>query len=175
MPKDDPRIEVTIGAPDVADAPILIALVNRLATEPNFLFINPIDPTSGLELVRNHLVTIATTQSEAVLVAREGKTLVGLVTGIRGNHAARRGVIDIGLGVIPERRGRGIGYLLMKGLERWAITAGCHRLQLRVTIDNAAAVALYRKCGFDVEGIARNGASVDGRYYDDFQMAKLIG
>jgi RimJ/RimL family protein N-acetyltransferase len=62
----------------------------------------------------------------------------------------------------------------MAGLERWAIAAGCHRLQLRVTTENAAAIALYRKCGFTVEGIARAGACVDGRYYDDLEMAKLL-
>jgi hypothetical protein len=84
MPKDDRTIAVSVGAPSVDEAPALIALVNRLATEPNFLFINPIDPENGDALVRNHLASIAATQNEAVLVARAGRELVGLVTGIRG-------------------------------------------------------------------------------------------
>jgi putative acetyltransferase len=47
-------------------------------------------------------------------------------------------------------------------------------LQLRVTTDNAAAIALYRKCGFVIEGVLYAAALIDGRYYDDLEMAKLL-
>jgi GNAT superfamily N-acetyltransferase len=169
-----PASAVDVAIPTAADVPALIALVNALATEPNFLFINPIDPVAGVAIVKSHLDAIAANRNEIVLVAREGSELVGLVTGLRGTHPARRGAIDIGLGVLPDHRRRGIGRVLMLGLERWALSVGCHRLQLRVTTENAAAFALYRKCGFLVEGVYHAGAMIDGRYYDDFEMAKLI-
>jgi L-phenylalanine/L-methionine N-acetyltransferase len=165
---------LSVDVPTSGEVPALITLVNSLATEPNFLFINPIDPVNGVAIVRNHLATIAASATEAVLVAHVGADLAGLITGIRGVHPARRGAVDVGLGVRPDWRRRGIGQTLMRALERWARAAGCHRLQLRVTTDNAAAIALYRKCGFVIEGVLYAAASIDGRYYDDLEMAKLL-
>jgi RimJ/RimL family protein N-acetyltransferase len=169
-----PAIAVSVVVPTVGDIPELIALVNVLATERNFLFIMPIHPQTGVAVVTAHLNSIAASKNEAVLVARNGRDMVGVVTGIRGAHPARRGAVDIGIGVRPDQRGQGVGLSLMTALERWARNVGCHRLQLRVVTTNQPAVALYRKLGFEVEGVARAGAVVDGSRYDDLHMAKVL-
>jgi len=39
--------------------------------------------------------------------------------------------------------------------------------------DNAAAIALYRRHGFETEGRLRSYLVVDGRAYDALQMARL--
>src|SRR6266852_8082532 len=78
-----------ILVPTAPDVPDLIALVNALASEPNFLFINPIDPVSGPAAIVHHLDAISANGNEAVLIARRGAEIVGLVTGIRGAHVAR--------------------------------------------------------------------------------------
>ena len=165
---------ISVAVPTVSDIPELIALVNVLATERNFLFILPIDPKTGVAVVTAHLRSIAANGNETVLVARNGREMVGVVTGIRGAHPARRGTVDIGIGVRPDQRGQGVGVSLMSALERWARSVGCHRIQLRVVTTNQPAVALYRKLGFEVEGVARAGAIVDGSPYDDLQMAKIL-
>jgi hypothetical protein len=48
-----------------------------------------------------------------------------------------------------------------------------HRLRLEVYTDNAAALALYRKFGFEVEGTLRQDAFRDGRYVDAYAMGRL--
>lgn len=111
---------LSVDVPTAAEVPALITLVNTLATEPNFFFINPIDPVNGVAVVRNHLETIAASATEAVLVAHIGTDLAGLITGTRGVHPARRGAVDVGLGVRPDWRRRGIGQMLLRALERWA-------------------------------------------------------
>ena len=40
--------------------------------------------------------------------------------------------------------------------------------------DNAAAIALYEKFGFETEGVQRNAFKVDGRYHDLVMMAVLF-
>jgi GNAT superfamily N-acetyltransferase len=161
---------VDVIIPTSAHVPALITLVNALAREPNFQ-----SHRSGAGACAcNHLETIAANRNEIVLVAREGAEFVGLVTGVRGAHSARRGAIDIGLGVLPDHRRRGIGHMLLHAIEGGALAAGCHRLQLRVITVNSAAFALYRNCGFLMEGVYHADALVDGRYYDDSEMAKLI-
>jgi RimJ/RimL family protein N-acetyltransferase len=56
-----------------------------------------------------------------------------------------------------------------------ALDVGLHRLELMVMTHNAAAVALYRKMGFQVEGTHTHALCVDGRYVDEYCMAKLLG
>ncbi len=47
------------------------------------------------------------------------------------------------------------------------------RLELTVYTDNAAALALYRKFGFEIEGTLKAYAFRDGRYIDAYTMARL--
>jgi len=164
----------TIAVPDADDIPALIALINALAAEHSQLFIQPIDPISGIPVLRKHLAAIAASGDEAVFVARDGGALVGLVTGIRGSHPARRGVVDIGIGVLPGYRSRHIGSALLGALEAWARASGCHRLSLHVATTNAPAIALYRKACFAIEGKLEQTAILDGRWVDEFQMGKIL-
>lgn len=70
--------------------------------------------------------------------------------------------------------GRGIGTALMEEAEHWACERGVHRLELTVMTHNLAAVALYEKAGFAVEGIRRHSMLVDGSYVDEHYMVKLL-
>jgi len=168
----DPAIAIAVPGED--DATALIDLINALAAERSQLFIQRIDPASGVAALRAHLAAIAASGSEAVLVARDHHEMVGLVTGTRGAHPARRGVVEIGIGVRAAHRGRGIGYALLAALERWARDRACHRLQLHVVTTNAPAIALYRKAGFATEGVLEATALVEGQPVDELQMGKLL-
>ncbi len=156
------------------DVPALIALINQLAREARLLFVVPVDPETGAEDLRQFLMMAAASGNNAVLLAAEGSKLVGLATATGGVHPAKRDAVEIGIGVLAARQGCGIGRALMAGLEEWARAAGIHRLQLPVVTTNAPAIALYRKCGFTVEGTLRESAQVEGRYVDQYMMAKLV-
>lgn len=40
--------------------------------------------------------------------------------------------------------------------------------------NNEAGIALYKKMGFDIEGIKRNSLYVDGQYINEYYMSKLL-
>jgi putative acetyltransferase len=69
---------------------------------------------------------------------------------------------------------RGIGSRLLAALtdaaDNWL---NLSRLELAVYVDNAAAVRLYEKFGFAVEGTRRRDAFRDGAFVDSFVMARL--
>jgi putative acetyltransferase len=52
---------------------------------------------------------------------------------------------------------------------------GLRRLELGVYVDNAPAIALYRKFGFEVEATERADAFRDGAFVDAYLMARLRG
>jgi L-phenylalanine/L-methionine N-acetyltransferase len=49
------------------------------------------------------------------------------------------------------------------------------RLELAVYVDNAPAIRLYKRFGFEIEGTRRAAAFRDGAFVDDHVMARLRG
>jgi len=170
---ESPKIPVRLAGE--GDVPALIGLVNALAREARLLFVMPIDPETGVESLVAFLQSNAASGNHTVLVAESQGALAGLATATGGVHPAKRDTVEVGIGVLESHRGRGIGRALMEGLEIWARGAGIHRLQLPVVTSNAPAIALYRRVGFEVEGVLRESVQLDGRSLDQFMMAKLLG
>ena len=47
------------------------------------------------------------------------------------------------------------------------------RIELTVYTDNAAALALYKKFGFEIEGTHKQFAFRNGTYIDSYSMARV--
>ena len=79
-----------------------------------------------------------------------------------------------GIMVHDDYTRRGIGTALLGAIVHLAGNwLGLWRLELEVYTDNEAAIALYRKFGFEVEGTKRCFALRDGAYVDTYMMARL--
>jgi putative acetyltransferase len=118
--------------------------------------------------------------------ATPGKTDLALVAELDGEvvasaglHAVgialrRRHAMMLGVSVGKSAQGQGVGTALMAALceyaDRWL---GILRIELTVYTDNEAAVKLYRKFGFEIEGTLRGYAMRDGEYVDAYTMARL--
>ncbi|MGF6753393.1 RimJ/RimL family protein N-acetyltransferase [Paraburkholderia sp. GAS42] len=71
--------------------------------------------------------------------------------------------------------GRGVGTALLKAAVECADgSLALRRLELTVFVDNAPAIALYRKFGFVEEGRSRAFAMRDGMLVDAFHMARFM-
>jgi RimJ/RimL family protein N-acetyltransferase len=79
----------------------------------------------------------------------------------------------LGMGLLPPFRGRGNGTALVNATLNEAWRQTLVRVELTVHADNARAIALYKKVGFETEGILRDAVRIDGRYKDLILMAIL--
>jgi RimJ/RimL family protein N-acetyltransferase len=79
----------------------------------------------------------------------------------------------LGVGLLPEFRGRGIGRKLMQRTIGAAFAFGLTRIELTVREGNANAIALYKSLGFEIEGLHRNAVCIDGEYENLYSMALL--
>lgn len=71
--------------------------------------------------------------------------------------------------------GLGVGTALVEVFLEWVRREpSVTKVNLRVRTDNARALALYRRCGFTVEGTLRRDICVDGHYYDHYSMGLLV-
>ena len=134
-------------------------------------------PYTNEELWRTRLVEGTVPAKPDLLLAAE---LDGAVVGTAGLHPAaatqirRRHVAAIGISVAVEAQRQGVGSALMQAMcdyaDRWM---GVLRIELIVYTDNAVAIALYRKFGFEIEGRCRGYAMRDGQFADAFSMARI--
>jgi len=81
---------------------------------------------------------------------------------------------QLGMGVLAEYRGLGIGERLARAVLAKTRSIGLERVELEVYASNLPAIGLYRKLGFQVEGTLRHGRKLDGRYEDVVIMALLV-
>ncbi|WP_280150921.1 GNAT family N-acetyltransferase [Piscinibacter sp. XHJ-5] len=133
-------------------------------------------PFTSEEIWRKRLADSGDPAKGDLLLVAE---LHGDVVGSSGLHPVgsslrRRHAMMLGISIAREAQGCGVGTAMMTAMcdyaDRWA---GVLRLELTVYTDNAAAIALYRKFGFEIEGTHRAYALRDGRYVDAHSMARL--
>jgi RimJ/RimL family protein N-acetyltransferase len=79
----------------------------------------------------------------------------------------------LGMGVVPDYRGRGVGARLMDQALSQAFATGFVRIELSVRADNLRAVRLYEKVGFVREGVLRDAVFVDGKLHNALAMALI--
>jgi L-phenylalanine/L-methionine N-acetyltransferase len=128
-------------------------------------------PFDSVERTREWIAKLA--PPTVAIAAELGGALVGHVelnvNGGRRAHSAR-----IGIGVHDDWQGLGIGSRLLAELidvaHNWL---GLRRLELDVFTDNAAALALYRKFGFEIEATYRGRVLREGKLVDAYLMARL--
>ncbi|MFJ4193455.1 GNAT family N-acetyltransferase [Pseudomonas sp. NPDC089534] len=88
---------------------------------------------------------------------------------MRRSHAA-----SFGMAVALAWQGKGVGSrLLAAALDVADNWMNLHRVELTVYADNEAAIGLYRKFGFETEGLFRDYAVRDGQWVDTLSMARL--
>lgn len=98
----------------------------------------------------------------------------GVLVGDLGVRVAG-GVAELGMMVRDGHRGQGIGSALMDACIEWAREAGAHKVALQVWPHNEAALALYRKYGFEIEGrLVRHYRRRNGELWDAIPMGLLL-
>ncbi|QRK86668.1 GNAT family N-acetyltransferase [Pseudomonas granadensis] len=104
----------------------------------------------------------------------------GVVVGSLGLEAyspmRRAHAGSFGMGVAVAWQGKGVGsQLLAAALEVADNWMNLHRVELTVYADNEEAIGLYRKFGFETEGLFRDYAVRGGQWIDTLSMARLRG
>ena len=113
---------------------------------------------------------------DRAFAAEEDGRLAGLAVLLQSREPRRSHCASVAIMVAAENQGAGIGSALMKRLlDEADQTLKIHRLELMVLADNKAAVALYRKNGFNIEARRKRAAVKDGAFVDEFLMARIRG
>lgn len=131
------------------DAKALIAYSNAVGGESDNLTFGRGEFNTSPEAERAFLTSLAAAPTGCGILCLDDDTIVafGTVTASDRPRICHRG--NLGISVRKAYWGKGIGTALMQQLIHFAQTAGLTHLMLEVRVDNAAAIHLYRKLGFD--------------------------
>ena len=117
------------------------------------------------------------TENDHMLVAEVEKDGVKTVVGVaslsvnKSNRVRHSG--SIGIMVNIDYHGMGIGKALMKNLidisDKWLMLI---RIELGAFTDNEKAINLYKSLGFVIEGTKKYAIIRNGKYEDEYLMAR---
>lgn len=110
------------------------------------------------------------------LGAFDGSELVGHIFGgiLKPDHPWVGRTCRFGLMILDGYKRQGIAGFLMEQMEMWAKDKKMHRIEASVRCQNLAAIALYLKKGFVIEGQAKETAFINGVWHDEYLIAKLL-
>lgn len=156
------------------DAENHLSLCIKLDNETKFMLYEPGERTTTVERHREFVHSQITYEDSTIFVAEHDNQLVGhlIVNGGKVKRIKHVGYIVVG--ILKDYTGQGIGTELFNALENWRTESGIKRLELSVMVHNEAAVSLYKKMGFEIEGIKKKSLNIDGRYIDEYYMGKTF-
>lgn len=81
--------------------------------------------------------------------------------------------VEFGICILQEFWGYGVGPRLLEHATAWADANGLKKISLQVLETNDKAVQLYKRYGFEVEGLLQRDKMLsDGRYYSTIVMGR---
>lgn len=150
-----------------------VLYLRKVSTETKFLNQYPGQP----DLPREKAVKGYESDSAIFYAAfdKDGQ-IVGVVNLMIGKpeHPWISKAAEFGISVLKEYHSSGLGTRLMELMEEWGKNKGIHCITGRVRSTNRKAMGLYLKQGFNICGLIRECAFIDGIWHDEYVIQKLI-
>lgn len=156
------------------DAEKYMKLYNKLDEETIFRLYEPHERKISLSEQVREIEDMINNDNSTIIVAEDEGELVGYLGAFGRSQNRIKHTVTIGIAILQSHVGKGIGTMLFNELEIWAKKHNKHRLELTVMENNPNAFALYKKMGFEVEGVKKDSLLVNGEYINDIYMSKLM-
>ena len=168
--------ELLIREAEPKDAAELVAFLNRVSLETDFTSLEGDGILLTSEEMEIFLDKQASSDNQITLLAFLNDKIAGLVNITADQRKRVRHVGDLFIVIGKKYWNNGLGSFLLEEAIEWAQASGIlRRLQLTVQTRNQAAVHLYQKHGFIIEGRQERGAYIEeGNFIDVYLMGKLI-
>jgi RimJ/RimL family protein N-acetyltransferase len=157
-----------------SDSEQFLLLTKLLDEETQFMMLEPGERTMTIEEQTQGIKNVLSQDNQMIFVAEHENQLVGYLGAFGGNYRRNHHCAYIVIGIRQNFTGQGVGKGLFEMLEKWAIDHNLHRLELTVMSHNERAIRLYQEMGYQTEGIKRDSLWVNGKYVDEYYMAKIL-
>jgi RimJ/RimL family protein N-acetyltransferase len=160
--------EVAIRSAVKTDAVGILELSKSVLNEEIYQLTSASEFTKSVEAEEKWIESHLSNPNHIVLVAELNSQIVGLLDFSNGHRTRIAHTGDFGMSVLKEFRDHGIGQLLLKSLASWAENnKSIEKISLNVHANNERAIAVYKKMGYEVEGIRRREIKYSSDLYVD--------
>ncbi|MGV3080148.1 N-acetyltransferase family protein [Streptococcus sp. 32226D021BW] len=169
--------EVYFSEAEPTDAVAFIDFMNQVARESDYLVMDESGFRFSSEEMERIFEAGIENPGELCLLAKVGSEVIGAIS-VKSSRQFRISHIgNIFIAIKKDYWGHGLGTILLDEVIEWAQEMDVlKRLELTVQVRNQAAVHLYQKLGFTIEGTQVRGARTDeGEWLDLYYMGRLIG
>jgi RimJ/RimL family protein N-acetyltransferase len=110
-----------------------------------------------------------------IITAQVDERTIGMAHLVRGKFEKNKHVGFLGISIVNEFRGMGIGTAMMKYIIEWTRRQkGLEKISLTVFSTNEVAINLYRTFGFQIEGMSKKQYKIEEKYIDETIMGKFL-
>ena len=171
--KDGRKYIIRDAVPE--DASNLIEYLASVAVESDNLTFGPGELTMTVDAETKFIENAVKSSNQYFAVAELKGLIIGSLGFTAGTKPRVAHIGEFGVSVLKEYWGNGIAHNLISSLIQWAKDGGkITKINLQVREDNKKAINLYKKFGFEIEGLIRRSFFIDGEYYNSYQMGKII-
>jgi len=157
------------------DAKALLAKIHQVSAESDFLGFGKGEFTMTLQEEVAFLEKARASEGQLYLLAFIDDVLVGSMHFAAGQRPRSEHSGDFGITVVKDCWGLGIGQHLLRELIKWAQDGRkIKKIHLKVRTDNARAISLYERLGFELEGLLKREIYLGDKYFDLYTMALFL-
>lgn len=164
-----------LRSPQLEDTEDMLAYLQQTSSETHFLLREPEDVNETIESERLFIQNIITSDLQLMIVAIVDGKLAGNCGLSFRTYSKVKHRCEIGIGLLREFWGLGIGSVLFDEMTAAAKARGCTQMELLVIEGNQRGMALYKKKGFYVVGTVPNAIRLkDGMFLEEYIMVKEL-
>ena len=167
--------EVIIREAKKEDAQSMIDFYNLAGGETDFLSFGKNEFKRDLKEYESYLESTGGEDNSIILLTIIDEQIAGIAS-INSNQKVRtKHVGTLGIVVTEHYWGLGLGVKMIDCLIEWAKLNGItKKISLLTREDNTRAIELYKKVGFETEGILKKDNYINGVYYNTLMMSLII-
>lgn len=182
MLKFDPKIVelknsklVTIRQAKIDDAEKLLACIKTYIPQSNYIPKLEQEIKLTIEQEKEWINSFLRNEKSLLLVAEYENEIIGNIDLTGNQRKVMEHTAVIGMGMLIEWRNSGLGTSLLKATIDWAKQNPILELVwLQVYTENKLGINLYRKMGFEENGIIKNFFKHEDKYFDNLTMTMNV-
>ncbi|MBL1223771.1 GNAT family N-acetyltransferase [Enterococcus sp. BWR-S5] len=169
------EIEITIREAIPDDAAQVARVLQQVGGETPYLVMDGKGAAFDVEEMAHNFADLYASENNVLMVAIIDEQIVGTASVSASAKKRMEHLGEVGISILKEYWGFGLGYAMMMALVDWASESGViRRLELTVQERNTRAIKLYEKVGFQTEAIMHRGAKTDENEFLDVRLMSLM-
>ena len=166
-------MEVNIKDLEESDSDAFAALLVQLSRETTHALMTEQESIELGNSQHERTRQLVLADNQKILFAVHDTILVGFLGLSQGTFERNRHSAALMIGVLANYWGQGIASQLMKQALGWADERGIQRIEVGVMDSNERAIELYKRFGFEQEGVKRAAFLINDVYQDEILMARV--